>query len=300
MTMGLAIARLGWTTRLKWHRAKRNRSDVPFTATRIREGIALGASIEVDLNPHADDGFVVLHDETLDRETTGTGSVGSATEADLRRLFMRGEDGCPTVEPVMVLDDLVELAATANGRSPCLVQLDLKVGASALRPATIDHFSRLLNPVGPRFVLSGGDPSAVRVLSDATSRLRIGFDPCHDNARLMLLSDAGEKSFVADAVAAMPNAEIIYLNWRLVVDSLRNGGDVVRRFHDAGKEIDAYTLDLATEGIDDILPLLLEAKVDQITTNEPVALERRAQVLGLVAEARSASGSQTRSESSAR
>jgi len=88
---GIAIETGGHVTRLKWHRLQRRRSDLPFTPRRLLEGLAAGASMEVDLRLHADHSFVCLHDERLDRETTGKGPVAQASLEQLRRLTLRGE-----------------------------------------------------------------------------------------------------------------------------------------------------------------------------------------------------------------
>ena len=78
MADGIAIVRDGHRTLLKWHRARKQAGDLPFTGERILEGLRLGASVEVDLVKHADGGFAVLHDFSLDRATTGTGLKNTA------------------------------------------------------------------------------------------------------------------------------------------------------------------------------------------------------------------------------
>ena len=61
----------------------------------------------------------------------------------------------------------------------------------------------------------------------------------------------------------------------------RRGFDLIAAFHAADKRIDAYTLDLHHPGADDSLRRLIDLKADQITTNEPDAVARRAVELGL-------------------
>jgi hypothetical protein len=105
---GLDLYRDGHRTRLKWHMGRRVRTDVPFTPSRAREAMALGASFEVDLNPHAGAGFAVLHDATLDRETDGQGAVLATAPDDLRRLKLRRPPArsptrrwcCSTISPI--------------------------------------------------------------------------------------------------------------------------------------------------------------------------------------------------------
>ena len=52
--------------KIKWHRLRRVAGDVDFTAARLREGLAAGASLEIDLRRHAEKGFVCLHDAMLE------------------------------------------------------------------------------------------------------------------------------------------------------------------------------------------------------------------------------------------
>lgn len=81
---GMAVESGQHITRMKWHRLQRKRSDLPFTPRRLLEGLAVGASMEVGLRLHADHSFVCLHDETLDRETSGTGPIAEASLEHLR------------------------------------------------------------------------------------------------------------------------------------------------------------------------------------------------------------------------
>lgn len=276
----VAIERADGRTRLKWHRAKRRLEDVPFTAGRIREGFRAGASFEVDVNPHGDGGFLVIHDDRLDRETTGSGPTREARLADLRRLAMRSPDGAPTGEPLMVLSDLGTLAAGADCAPGAVCQIDLKVDVGDFDDGHVAGFAAALRGAADRFVLSGGDPAAVLRLAEATPGLAVGFDPCHGPILDRFL--AGDAAgFVRATIEAMPSARIVYLHWRLVTDGLDRGHDVVDLFHAEGREIDAYTVNLAVPEVDAVLARLLATGVDQITTDEPTALAMRAEALGL-------------------
>lgn len=76
--------------------------------------------IEADVRRTADGVLVLLHDETLDRTTTGTGPVAARSLADLRRL----DAGCwfspdHAGERVPTLDELFDLAIE-SGIALCL------------------------------------------------------------------------------------------------------------------------------------------------------------------------------------
>lgn len=86
----------------------------------IRHALALGVDIvEVDLRRTKDGHFVLLHDLTLDRTTTGKGPVSSHTLAELRALKLRDGAGNPTAETLPTLED-----ALREIRGRALVNLD--------------------------------------------------------------------------------------------------------------------------------------------------------------------------------
>lgn len=268
----IAVTRNGHRTFLKWHRARRRGSDPVFTGRRIVEGMRAGASVEVDLVVHGSGGFAVLHDLTLERETTGTGAV-RATPADmLRRLDLRGNDGTPIADKVMLLEDLAALLAREALHGDALLQLDFKQDAAALTGETIAGFTAALAPVAHHFILSSGDAASVRLLSADLPELRIGFDPCHQGSLERLEITGNFTGFVTDAVAAAPDAELVYLAYPLVLEAERRGFDIVSAFHAHHRRIDAYTINRAdAEGVE-IAERLLALKVDQITTDNPEGL----------------------------
>ena len=270
MPDGIEILSGDHRTRLKWHRLQRLPKDIPFTPARLREGMALGASMEVDLRRRADGGFACLHDETLDRETTGNGPVAAASFGDLQALRMRGNDGRPTEERLLLLEDLAELAAT--GADPAtLVQLDLKESDATLDGPSVDAFLSLLAPVAGRFILSGGDWAAVRRLG--ADVLRLGFDPCDDDTLGALATAADAERFIAAALDRAPQAAMIYLSWPIVLRADALGVDLIAACHAAGKSVDAWTLNPDHPAAAATLARLVTLRADQITTDSPGVLE---------------------------
>lgn len=267
-----AIERDGHRTWLKWHRAKRRIGDPVFTGRRILEGMRLGASVEVDMVVTGGRGFAVLHDLELDRETTGQGRVAAASHETLRQLHLRGEDGAPIADKVMLLDDLCALMAQGQVHADALLQLDYKEDWRALDAAAIASFQQSTAPVARHMILSSGDAEAVRVLTEGVQGLRIGYDPCHNGALERLQQSRDFAGFVGDAVSASPRAEMIYLHHALVLEADRLGFDLVQAFHTRGKRIDAYTINRADAENRAKVARLLELKVDQITTDDPEGL----------------------------
>jgi glycerophosphoryl diester phosphodiesterase len=272
MGPAVSVTRDGHRTFLKWHRARRFGTDPVFTGRRIIEGMAAGASVEVDLVIHGDDGFAVLHDLMLDHDTTGVGAVRQTPAAVLRGLHLRGADGGPIADTVMLLEDLSALIAAEGAHPDALLQLDYKEDAAALTPAVIATFARALRPVARHFILSSGDAEAVALLSGPVPGLRIGYDPCHMGAIERVQASRDFAGFVAEAVAASPHAELNYLEHRLVLGAADLGFDLIAAFHAAGRRVDAYTLQRADAAGVATAQRLMALKVDQITTDDPEGL----------------------------
>jgi glycerophosphoryl diester phosphodiesterase len=273
MSDPVSVTRNGHRTFFKWHRGRRRAADPVFTGRRILEGMALGASVEVDLVIHGGNGFAVLHDhEQISRETTGAGPAKAYTADEMRRLYLRGNDGAPITDHVMLLEDLCALLRSKPPASGALLQLDFKENQGPIEPGVIAAFSAAVTPVAANMILSSGEAHSVRALSANTAGLHIGHDPCHMGARERLEASRDFAGFVAQAIAEAPNAEMIYLAWPLVLAAGDAGIDIVKMFHDANRRVDAYTIQRADEDSLTVVQRLLSLKVDQITTDDPEGL----------------------------
>ena len=240
---------------------------------RILEGMALGASVEVDLVVHGEHGFAVLHDHrSIARETTGAGAARDHAADQLRALYLRANDGTPIADRVMLLEDLCGLLAATPPHPDALLQLDFKEDQGALDAETIAGFARSVTPVATHMILSSGEAEAVDLLTSATPGLHVGYDPCHGAALARLRETHDFAGFIAEAIAASPRAEMVYLAWELVIAAADAGCDIVAAFHDAGRRIDAYTIKTADKDTLPIVARLLALRVDQITTDDPEGL----------------------------
>ena len=273
MTDPIEVTRDGHRTFFKWHRARRRASDPVFTGRRILEGMALGASVEVDLVRHADGGFAVLHDHlSIARETTGEGASAAHTADQLRALHLRGNDGAPIADHVMLLEDLCALLVRTPPHPDALLQLDYKEGQGRLDPASITAFAKAVTPVAANMILSSGEADSVAVLTGATTGLHVGYDPCHGEAIAELQRTRDFAGFTAQAIADSPRAEMVYLAYPLVLEANAAGFDIVAAFHAAGRRIDAYTIKVADATTRTVVERLLALRVDQITTDDPEGL----------------------------
>ena len=86
----------------------------------ILSSIRLGADIvELDVHMTKDGRFVLNHDKTLDRTTTGKGKVHDLMLEEIKQFKMRDKDGKPTGYNVLTLEEALELT-----RGKVLVNID--------------------------------------------------------------------------------------------------------------------------------------------------------------------------------
>lgn len=98
-----------------WRNAPAENSLIAFQRC-IDEGID---GIEIDVQETQDGALVVLHDETLERTTTGRGKVSDHTLSELRQLYLLSPIGIVTRQRIPTYEEVLELA---KGR--ILIQVD--------------------------------------------------------------------------------------------------------------------------------------------------------------------------------
>lgn len=268
----LFLERDGHRTWLKWHRGRRKASDPAFTSSRILEAMQLGASVEVDLVIHGDHGCAVLHNLSLEKETTGTGLVRETSADMLRQLHLRGNDGRPLPERVMLLEDLFALLGENPPHPDALLQLDFKEDLAALDPLTVENFAVSVMPLAAQVILSGGAFDAISLLASSTPMLKIGYDPCYGESLSRLRASGDFRTFIADALRAAPDARMIYLHHEIVLAADEAGFDLIGAVHTAGRKVDAWTISAVNSTTISQVDRLLQLKVDQITTDDPEGL----------------------------
>lgn len=270
---GLQIDVHGHTTRLKWHRLRRSMADPEFGPAVMAEGFRLGASMELDLQVRGDGGFVVLHDDTLDRETTGTGPVAGQTGAVLAALHYRTQDCAPILS-----EDLAGMLGSAHPAA--LLQFDMKNTAEEVGLRGLDHFADHFADRCGSIIVSGGSIPLIRALAERIPALKRGYDPTDD--LLELWPEAGLAGVERHLLAVLRDAvkpDMVYLQWEMVVEAAAQGLNMIGLAHAEGVQVDAWTHKMAqpAQGFSDAewdrFAALLALRPDQITTDEPVATE---------------------------
>ncbi len=98
---------------------------------------------ETDIQRTRDGHFVMVHDPTINRETTGTGIVAEMDLADLKQLFKKYRDGTVSEERVATLGEFLR-----EGKNRTIFKADLKPGVSA-------HFEELMQIVVKHNAMKG-------------------------------------------------------------------------------------------------------------------------------------------------
>ncbi|WP_105414684.1 glycerophosphodiester phosphodiesterase family protein [Neorhizobium sp. T25_27] len=271
---GLGIAHQGRFTRLKWHRLRRSFKDPLFSAGVMAQGFRLGASSELDLRVRADGGFVVLHDEELEGETTGHGLIREALPETIRGLTLL-QGGHPPI----LSEDLATMLQTAH--PDALLQFDMKDGLEAIGARGMDHLADHFGGAGSSIIVSGADLDLVVAVKQRLPGLKRGIDP---TGKLMeIYRHQGLKAVEADLradISGPTEPDTIYLAWQLVLQAAKDGLDLIGLCHDADRLVDAWTFNLENPdaGFDEAearsFSALMALKADQVTTDEPVATER--------------------------
>ena len=75
--------------------------------------------IEIDVQMTKDSVVVMMHDQTIDRTTTGTGKVSDYTLAELKQLYLKSPIGVVTRQRIPTLDEVLDLA-----KGKILIQVD--------------------------------------------------------------------------------------------------------------------------------------------------------------------------------
>ncbi|WP_137131661.1 glycerophosphodiester phosphodiesterase family protein [Rhizobium sp. FY34] len=271
---GLEIFHDGHRTRLKWHRLRLSLSAPLFSAETMALGFRTGASMELDLRVRGDGGFVVLHDQRLEGETTGSGLVREATPQMLRTLAVKA-GGTPPI----LSEDLADLISTAHPQA--LLQFDMKDRLSTIGTRGLDHLADYFAGSGTSIIISGADLDLILAVKHRLPSVARGIDPT--DKLFTLLETHGALAVEADLLSDLrgpTEPDTIYLSWPLLLAAQKAGLDLVALCREQGCKVDAWTFNLKDPdtGFSDAewadFASLMALKPDQITTDEAPATQR--------------------------
>ncbi len=259
----------GRTVLLKYHRLlDGTHRHPPNSLSALRRVLADRAdAIEFDVRLTRDDVCVLVHDPTLERETTGSGPVRQMTSGVFAALHLRNTD-----EPPATLAAVVDVLR--EHRHPVKVQVDLVEEAplsGELAKALVDQLATLRANPHVRVVVGCEAAEKLLALRRLDPSLRVGLDveapveaPADEvSRRLGLVEDVSE----------------YYMPKAFVVEALTRGFNPIGFVHEhkPGALVDVWTLYADEPDIARTLATVLEAGADQITT--PTANQLR-EILG--------------------
>ena len=237
------------------------------------EGHRLGASMELDLRVRADGGFVVIHDNTLDRETDGAGPVADRKADELAGMRYRQSQ-----RPLILSEHLAGLLPAAHPSA--ILQFDMKDDLARIGVRGLDHLTDLFGISANPIIFSGDCLNLIEALADRLPHVPRGIDPTDrlvDMLRSRSLA-ATEAALTCD-LRGGTSPDTCYLNWRLLLKARRRGLDLVALCHSEGVKVDAWTYTPAapSRGFSKIewteFRAIMDLSPDQITTDEAVATE---------------------------
>lgn len=269
----------------------------PNCLAALEEALQGGAEVvEFDVRLLGDNRYVLLHDQTLERETDAVGLVSKLDSRSIGSLRVRGG----TVAPAL-LDDVVK--RLVEHRSPLKVQVDLK----EVMPLTTEAARSLLDTLAVmranpclKVVVGCLADWNLRALRRLDPTLDVGNDPafyihapfpgfemplptrinaygyCDDHPlgyrKVMPVAEYLRDRI--DVVAGqVPGACEFYLHRAFVARCLEDGFDVVRYLaREHGALVDVWTLNPGDEDFETHLKVALEAGAGQVTTDSPVGV----------------------------
>ena len=135
------------------------------TLISFQRAIELGVDgIELDVHLTSDLQLICIHDDTLDRTTSGTGLVNSFTLSELKAVRIENLYEIPTLEEVL---DLID--------KKIFINIELK-GKNTAKPvaAIIEHFIKEKNWNYYHFIVSSFDWNALQEVRSLNPEIAIG------------------------------------------------------------------------------------------------------------------------------
>jgi len=283
------------------HKAALDGSTPPNSLAGVEACLGAGAAfIEVDITALAGEDYLLVHDDDLSHETTGTGSVAATRPGDVRDLRLRKRDGTATEHPPALLSEVVRAMVALPGHTR--LQLDFKNVIPFADDEPLDRLISLIAPLEDRVIVSTGADWQLRRLRKRAPWLDLGFDvhfvidwrpdgapvdpriPPYRKGAYGYWDDhplATQRFYPAPAylaercemmVSLVPGLSTFYIDHRLLAQSLDDGFNWAAALHDYGLKLDAWTLDTDNPTAVAHAQRLLAAGVDQFTTNTPAAL----------------------------
>ncbi len=255
---------------------------------------ANAAMIEIDICALATDDYLVMHDTTLDGETTGYGEIQACSVEAARQLKLVHHGTVSSYRPPL-LSEVIQLFASTP--SNAILQLDFKDAYPFVEEEPLHRLSKLITPLGKRAVVSSVADWQLRLLHRIAPEIRLGFDPQlyldwrgkEDGMFPEKLGAYGYwddypiaakriwpiEKYLADRCAFLvqqvPSADMFFIRHSLITQSLKEGFNWAQALGNRGIALAAWTVDLPQSA--EAAKQLIAAEVTHITTNTPSKLK---------------------------
>ncbi len=255
--------------------------------------------IEIDVTALAATDYLLVHDPVLQSETTGQGEVSNCKPEQTRQLKLT-RNGQPTAYTPALLSEVVDLFVQSGGQTR--LQIDFKNVMPMTDNEILHRLVSIIEPLENRVIVSTGADWHLRRLHRIAPWLDLGFD-IHFYVDWRLPDDEidprvppfkqGAYAYWDDHVLAfekhwptpvylaercdnlvdsVPFVSTFYIDHKLIARSLDDGFNWAIALHQRGVKLDAWTLDKGNTVAETNARRLLEAGVDQFTTNTPAEM----------------------------
>ncbi len=219
------------------------------TMAAVSEAVESGADYsEIDVHQTQDGKIILMHDETLDRTTSGKGYVWDHTWEEIRGLDAGSWFGKDFAgEPVPSLEDIIRFA---SGR----IKLNIEIKISREEPELVSKVVDIIrqNDFRDSCIVTSFDRKAVEDVKQIDPLIRTG---------LIFGKDHPEDVFTG-------SWEILSCNYEIIDESF------IKKARKNKKNIYVWTVDQKNEML-----RLIDLKVDAIITNKPGLLREVLQEL---------------------
>jgi glycerophosphoryl diester phosphodiesterase len=289
------------TPKIVCHKANHeSHSHPPNTLEAVQACLAAKVDwIEVDVQALQDgEDYLMVHDDTLEHETSGSGVVGECSLEEARKLRIKGK---PDYAPGL-LSNLIPLLQD-DQHKPC-VQLDFKSFFLFPTDEPLGRFVDMLKPLASQIHVSSPADWQLRKLKQMAPWMDIGFDiefhfdlrqpdehydprqppyregayGYHDDSLLSMGIIWPEVDYLADRCTVLlnqvPGISTLHVNHHLMAHSLDVGFNWAEAAHARGVALSTWTLDADNPAAVKYAPRLRDAGVDRFTSNTPAALEK--------------------------
>nr|WP_301172364.1 glycerophosphodiester phosphodiesterase [Brevibacillus nitrificans] len=218
------------------------------TMAAFRKAVKMKADyIEIDVQVTKDGHLVVIHDNTVDRTTDGTGKVGSFTLDEIRNLDAGSFFGPEFVgEPIPTFEEVLD---EFRGKTGILIELKSPELYPGVEKQVADALSdrNLDKPKNEKIIVQSFNFDSMKTFHELLPKVPVGVLTSNKDD----LTDEKLEEFASYADYVNPTQ-------KLVTEEL------VNRIHDLGMQISVWTVRKPEE----VQPLL-DAGVDDIITDYP-------------------------------